>query len=198
MLDASYTWSSSRDQDSNERAIGTGQHLPEDQYNLDAEWGPSSFDIRHKLVASAAVELPFDLLLSAMVTVRSGFPYSAWHNGDLNGDQVDDRAVVEIEPGVYYHYPRHSERQPWFHNTNIRLSKTLRLGKEIEAELLGEVFNLFDNDNLWVGSWRQTLSEGCDSTGDGGWLPCTVIDDFGTAEIPGQPRRYQLGLKLRF
>jgi hypothetical protein len=200
MLDASYTWSRSRDQDSNERSTSLSRHLPEDQCDLDADWGPSDFDARHNFVASATVELPWDFMVSAMVKVRSGFPYTALHDYDLNGDGYDnnERAVIEVEPGVYYHYSRNTERQPWSRTVNLGLSKVIRLGGEYTLEIIGQVFNLFDSANWWTSRAHRILSGGCHFDGDGEWVPCTTYDDFGETDIPGDPRHFQLGLRLRF
>jgi hypothetical protein len=195
-LDASYTWSRSRDQNSNERAVSL-RSAPEDQYDLSADWGPSNHDVTHKIVLSGGSRLPWGFMVSGMVMIRSGFPYSARHFDDLNRDGwwVNERAVVEVEPGVYSHYPRNSERQPCYRTVNLRLSKTFNLPGAWEAELIGEVFNLLDADNWWT--TNTTLSSGC-YYDDGEWVPCSTEDDFGEPNIPGDPRSYQLGLKLRF
>jgi hypothetical protein len=199
LLDASYTWSESRDQDSNERSTSGSFHYPEDQYNLGNEWGPSDFDVRHKLVVSAAVELPWDLMASGMVVIRSGLPYTAFHWGDPNRDgNFTDRAIVEVEPGVFTHYARNTERQPSYRNMNLRLSKTFSPGGGFELELLAEVFNLLDSDNTWVGSDNQVLAAGCFYDSSGAWQACETWDTFGEPNIPGDPRTFQLGFKLRF
>ena len=54
---ATYTWARSRD---NASTIGGGGTVvAQDDRNLEAEWGLSSFDRRHQLAADAVVELPF-------------------------------------------------------------------------------------------------------------------------------------------
>jgi hypothetical protein len=189
-LDASYTWSSIRDNGSNQRSGYRYDHFAEDQYDIDADWGPANFDIRHKIVVSGGGYLPYGFMVSGYVFARSGFPYSAGHWNDLNGDGLweSERSVIETEPGVYYHYHRNTFRQPWFTTTK----KSFRLGRGAEFELIGEVFNLFDHANWFTTNWR--LSWGCRFEGD----TCGIRDDFGELNYPGSPREYQLGLRLRF
>ncbi len=187
MLNASYTYSRARDNDSNERSVSSSSSFPEDQYNLDGEWGPSNYDVKHKFVASATVLLPYDITWSTIVFIRSGFPFTAEGYPDLNHDRYyNDRATVEVEPGVWYHYPRNSFRQPWFHKVDMRFSKTFKLFGDYELELIAEVFNLFDNEN-----WRTTRTELVNRYGE-------IRDDFGAKTDPGDPRQYQVGLKFRF
>ncbi len=35
--------------------MSSSSDYPEDQYNLQADWGPSNFDVRHKFVVSATL-----------------------------------------------------------------------------------------------------------------------------------------------
>jgi len=198
-LDASYTWSDIRDNGSNQRSLTRGFRFPEDQYDIEADWGPANFDVRHKIVVSGGVYLPYGFMVSGYVFARSGFPYSAYHWSDLNGDGYteSERSVIETEDGGYYHYPRNTFRQPWFTTTNLRLSKSFRLGRGTELELIGEVFNLLDTANWYTTRWN--LSWGCYfSSWDGSWRPCGIDEDFGELNWPGRPRQYQLGLRLRF
>ena len=187
-LDASYTWADAKDHDSNERSTSSSSGFPEDQYNLDAGWGPSNFDVEHKFVASFSYQLPFNFLVSAIGYWRSGYPYSARDNRDNNGDSYrNERALLEVSDGVYQHWDRNTERQPSAKNLDLRLSWTTRLGSTFELELIGEVFNVTDAANWYVSSSNQTLSY----YGD-------IDEDFGVPDQVGLPRRYQVGAKFRF
>ncbi len=188
MFDASYTWSQARDEDSNERSVSSSGNYPEDQYNLHAEWGPSDFDVEHKFVASATYELPYDFLVSAIVFMRSGFPYSALDQRDNNNDGYDrnERAVVEVSPGVFYHYGRNTFNQPWVYNMDLRLSKTFSFGNSMGLELMAEVFNVFNNDN-----WRTTEDTLVNWAGE-------IDEDFGEKDRAGSPRQVQAGVKFSF
>jgi outer membrane receptor protein involved in Fe transport len=181
-LDASYTWSDAKDNDSNERSVSSSSDYADDQYNLDADWGPSNFDSTHKLVASFAWQLPANFLVSAIGTYRTGFPYSALDDRDLNTDGYvnNERAVIETSPGVYYHIPRNEYRQPDFKTLDLRLTWTARFGRNLELELIGEVFNALNNDN-----WITTEHDLVNSDG-------SLDEDFGELDIPGLPRRKQV------
>jgi hypothetical protein len=89
---------------------------------------------------------------------------------------------------VFYHYPRNTERQPSAKNLDMRLSWTARLGNSLELELIGEVFNVFNEDNLYSSSSRKEL---IDDDGE-------ISSRFGQLNQAGDPRRYQLGAKFRF
>ena len=186
MLDASYTWAEAKDNDSNERSVSSSSDYAEDQFNLDGDWGPSNFDIEHKFVASATYELPYGIMLSGILQIRSGFPYTAFDGNDVNGDGYrNDRALLEVSDGVYVHYARNTENQPWQRKLDLRLSKTFSIA-DYELELIADIFNVTDAENWYTTSTRLTR--------DGE----IYYDDFGEDDEPGDPRSYQLGLRFRF
>ncbi len=198
-FNASYTYARARDNDSNERSVSSSGDYPEDQYNLNADWGPSNYDIKHRFVASGTVTLPYDFVLSAIVTIRSGFPFTATGYPDLNKDAFyNDHATVQLSDGTWYHYPRNSFRQRWYHNMDLRVTKIFRIFGDYELEVIAECFNVFNNDNWYVNSSNQQLV--VNNAGD---LNPTfgLVKDPSTGEAigsPGQPRQYQVGLKFRF
>jgi hypothetical protein len=188
-LEVSYTWSDARDNDSNERSVSTSSNFPEDQYDLDNDWGPSNFDVRHKLVASLVWQLPLDLQLGVIGVYRTGFPYSALDARDNNNDTYrNERALVETSPGVWSHADRNAERQPSVTNVDLRLSWTADLGWGLGLELMGEVFNVTNEANWYVAGANRVLVER-----DG-----SINEDFGVANSVGPPRRFQIGARLRF
>jgi hypothetical protein len=186
-FDASYTWAEGKDTDSNERSTSTSSDYMEDQYDPQNEWGPSNWDIEHKFVASMSWRLPLNFMVSAIAYYRSGYPYSALIDDDVNGDRYyNDRALVETSPGVYTHYARNTERQPSAKNLDLRLSWTARLGGNFELEIIGEAFNLTKESNPYTTRFDLVDDEG------------EIDDSFGELSRVGDPRRYQLGAKLRF
>ena len=187
-IDASYTWSDAKDNDSNERSVSSSSDYPDDQYNLGADWGPSAFDSTHKFVASFAWQLPANFMVTAIGLYRTGFPYSAFDDRDLNTDGYvnNERAVVEVSDGVYQHYKRNTFRQPDFKTLDLRLSWTARFGRNLELELIGEVFNVLGADNYYTTEFDLVNSDG------------SFDEDFGELNEAGSPRRYQFGAKFRF
>ena len=186
-LDASYTWSDAKDNDSNERSVSSSTDFAEDQYNLDGDWGPSAFDVEHRIVASVGWQLPLNFMVSAVGTYQTGYRFTALDGRDNNGDfYFNDRALVETSPGVYEHYARNTFTQPDRKNIDMRLSWTARFGGDFELEFIGEVFNVLDEENFWSSTDRLVESDG------------TINPDFNEITNAGLPRRYQLGAKLRF
>ena len=159
-----------------------------DQFNLDVDWGPSNFDVQHKFVLSGTYQLPWDMMVSGILFIRSGFPYSAMGATDWNGDGYsrNERALIETSPDVWFRYSRNTFRQEYFRNLDLRLSKIFRFGRDLELEIIGEVFNVTNEEN-WYGAETELVNR----YGE-------IQDDFGESRYPGDPRGYQLGLKFRF
>jgi hypothetical protein len=61
---------------------------PMDPYNLRAEWGPSSSDMRHIAVIGTRVMLPLKLSVLPYFLATSGRPYTITSGRDLNGDTI--------------------------------------------------------------------------------------------------------------
>lgn len=187
MFDASYTYSKWRDNNSNERTVSVGAYgAGEDHLNIMGNWGPGDFDTTHKFVFSAVVLLPFDVQLSTIATVRSGYPFTPTDGRDLNNDSyTGDRAYWE---GV--HYGRNSFRQPYYRNVDLRLAKIFRFGGHYELEVLGEVFNLFNSSNFRTSITQLVLYDRTRQV-------ASRNPDFARANLSGLPRQYQVGLKFR-
>lgn len=87
--------------------------LPADSRDPDAEWGPASYDIRHRLYAYVSMRLPVGVRASLSGNLMSGAPYSIRTGFDDNGDTVfNDRPA-----GV----GRNSARGTWRRNVDLRL-----------------------------------------------------------------------------
>jgi Carboxypeptidase regulatory-like domain/TonB dependent receptor-like, beta-barrel len=81
---ASYTWSKSLDDASAFLATDGDDNTPQDSRNVAAEWGPSDFDVRHRLVLTATYDLPAvgdspflrDWQVSAVFSAQAGRPFT--------------------------------------------------------------------------------------------------------------------------
>jgi hypothetical protein len=94
--------------------------LPADNFDLDAEWGPSPQDARHRVFAIAGFGLPksFRVMLNSQFT--SALPYNIITGLDANGDgQTNDRPA-----GV----GRNSARGAASWNLNARVSRAFFFG----------------------------------------------------------------------
>lgn len=90
----SYTWSRSMDHGSEVFAVANTFNILSNNRDFDVDWGRSTYDVPHRLVASGTVELPFGRdrrwldrggvvnalvggwRLSGIFTIQSGFPFT--------------------------------------------------------------------------------------------------------------------------
>ena len=115
---------------------------------LSAEWGRASNDVRHRVMLMGSLTLPGDVRLSPFVIASSGGPFNITVGRDLNGDTVfSDRpayATDPNQPGVVDTpwglldpspragatlVPRNLGEAPGFVSVNLRVSRTIRLGR---------------------------------------------------------------------
>ena len=81
---AAYTWGRSLDDASAFLQSDGNDNTPQDARNPGAEWGPSDFDVRHRLSLAALYSLPAGIRsawlrnwhFSALVAVQSGYPFT--------------------------------------------------------------------------------------------------------------------------
>lgn len=76
---------------------------PENQFK-EGEWGPTRLDERHRFVASAVLEMPFDVQLAPIVQYASARPYSLNTGFDIDGDGLAtlDRLCVGVDPAAAF------------------------------------------------------------------------------------------------
>ena len=123
------------------------------QLDLRAERGLSSFDQRHKLVVYGTVETPFeagrsswqtvlsDIRLSTIVRANSGRPFNLLVGADLNGDR---HSTTDRPPFA----GRNTGLGPSFWTIDMRLSKRIRLHERAQLELVAEGFNMLNRLNF--------------------------------------------------
>lgn len=135
-------------------------------------FGPLNTDAEHRVTLSGLWRGPWDINLSGMFRYRSALPYSRFAAQDLNGD------------GFAYDFPGqlgvNSERGDSFSQLDLRLSKEFSFADAFSIELIGEVFNVFNEDNPAV----------FDRTG--------TPNAFAGDPLQGEQQLAQLGLRLRF
>jgi hypothetical protein len=93
----------------------------QNQYYWRSEWGPSSFDTRHRLVSNLNLRLPKDTSLSFLIIANAGRPYSLTTGRDNNGDQTTNDRPAGI--------PRNSLTGPGSYNVNANFTKIFPLRK---------------------------------------------------------------------
>jgi hypothetical protein len=94
--------------------------LPSDSTNPDADWGPASMDIRHRLFFMFNTPLPYAIRASMQAQYSSAPPYTIITGVDNNGDTTfNDRPA-----GV----GRNSARGASQWNVNMRVNRSINLG----------------------------------------------------------------------
>ena len=126
--------------------------LPANPYDLTGEWGPNSFDVRHRVFVGGMVNAPWRVSFSPFFTANSGQPFNILSGIDLNGDtELNDRPSFASDltlPGVSLTdwgpfnriplageqiIPRNYGRGPGQVSLNVRLSRTWGFGSRGES-----------------------------------------------------------------
>ncbi len=154
---AAYTYSSTKDDRPDQTMVVVGADDAKGlQNNLDirSDWGRSDLDVRHRFVFSPLYQigkvktdnefaraLLSDWTFSGIITLQSGFPYSAFIAGDANrdGNPSTDRV-----PGT----ERNQFTTPSVYIFDTRVTRTLYFGEKYRLNLVAEAFNLFNRSNL--------------------------------------------------
>ena len=125
--------------------------FPAYSYDLDSEFGRSSFDIRHNLVVGGNFTLPWGISASPFIIASSGRPFNITKGSDINGDlQFTERptfgglAAACTRWGLTRSYcdvagedpnaiiPRNFGEAPGYFSVNLRIGKTFGFGKSVE------------------------------------------------------------------
>ena len=155
-----------------ERDTEDWEFFAADQRDYDAERGPSSSDVRHRLSANINVDLPLGVRLSTVLTAQSALPYNITTGTD---DNRDGEPGTDRPAGV----GRNSAREANFWQLDARVSKLIMSGPR-QVELLVEAFNLANRRN-----WSEF---------DGNLSSTT----FGRPTDATPPRQVQVGIRVSF
>lgn len=123
--------------------------FPSNQYDIAADYGRSSFDVRNRIFFGGSVSMPYGFRLSPFMIFNSGNPYNVIIGRDLNGDSIfNDRpafaanisvsclsptAACHYDPapaGAYTPVPINYLTGPDHFVLNLRLAKTFGFGPE--------------------------------------------------------------------
>jgi len=192
--------------------------LPSDSTNPNADWGPSSIDIRHRVFLMANTPLLDGLRASVQAQYSSAPPYSITTGLDNNGDTVfNDRPV-----GV----GRNSARGASQWNVNFRLNRSFSLGGLLDGPVMlgapppppppatnaqrgpgggagegggGPQIMMMDgaNSRYRLDLYVQVFNM-FNTTNLNGFIGNQLSPYFGTATSAAPPRRVELGLSISF
>jgi outer membrane receptor protein involved in Fe transport len=177
---ASYTLSEATSNASLRAVDEFGEYDPIDQFNAfgDPE-NPTRSDFRHRVTASAVWSPAWGLTIAPIFRYKSAQAYNIITGVDNNRDGTNR----DLPPGVT---TLNSGRGADFSQLDIRVSKRIRLGNRAGFELIGEGFNVFNNDN--PNTYVASMTSG--SFGK----PQRFAGDFRQSE----QRLFQLGVRLEF
>jgi Carboxypeptidase regulatory-like domain len=185
-------------------------NFPQDSANLDAEWGRSSFDVRHRFSVSFSYDLPFQFTVAGIVAMQSGRPFTVALLPEVDnsntgrsslGFGANDRpnvsgsaAVNNPGPnqwfntaafsmpafGTFGNAGRNLLEGPGYQNVNVAVLKQISLPGRSRLQLRAEAFNLLNRTNFD--------------------LPDNFFGSstFGRILSAGAPRHIQFGARLMF
>ena len=163
--------------------------------------GRSDLDIRNRFVLSPVYEIGLvqkdnafakhllsNWTFSGIITVQSGFAYSAMIAGDANrdGNPSTDRV-----PGT----KRNGFTTPRIYVFDTRVTKAFKFGENYSLSFLGEAFNLFNRSNI------ATVNTGLYGIASSSALVLTnpaPSTPFGGARTFLGERQIQLGVRFKF
>lgn len=139
---AFYTLSWDKSDDDNERDPFTLQYAK--VTDLDAEYGYSNRDQRHRFNAIVLWKAPFEINVNARYSYRSAQPKSLTATG-ADAVSPSDSARIRADGSVVERNTGRKDNQ--FSSLDLRLSRPFQLGG-VTVEPIAEVFNLFNSKNL--------------------------------------------------
>jgi carboxypeptidase family protein len=205
-LNAHYTFSKSIDEVTDYNSDFSAQN----PLNLRLDRALSSFDQRHRFVASGVIQSPFenqiarDWLLSPIFVAQSGRPFNLLLGYDANndGNPQSDR------PGLA---GRNTGRGEAFYSFDLRLARRFFVRESRYVEFTVEGFNLFNRVNFQ--GINNVIGGACVNNGlpapcTAGATPLTNFDMRGRSDqkptaplgftSASDPRQLQFGVRLNF
>jgi hypothetical protein len=186
---------------------GAGGTTIADFYHPEWDDGPGSQDRRHTVVASGAIQLPWDMTLGAVWNYRSSRPFGARAGLDLNRDGAAVNTAGDWVPGTTRNVfnrgddttylalvntwraqngrapiPENQLMTDEFQRFDVRVSKQVSLGGGLRAELIAQVLNLFGTDSFGPGATP--------------WQMNALSPVFGTLNAVHPRQQGELGIKV--
>jgi hypothetical protein len=169
--------------------------------DINADYGRSDLDIRHRFVFSPVYEigrvakdnavasaLLSNWTFSGIATLQSGFAYSATITGDANRD---GNSATDRVPGT----ARNGFTTPNIYVFDTRATKSFKFGEKYNLSLVAEAFNLFNRSNIaTVNTGRYTIANSSATV----FTNPALSTPFGFARTFLGERQIQLAAKFRF
>jgi hypothetical protein len=204
-----YTIGSSKDNTSEQLTTQGSNAFPQDSRNFDAWYGPSDYDVRHRVSANFVVDLPLgqnmfarDWVYSGIYAWRSGRPFTVNQSnnnvgqsmtglpnvsGDTGGPETVDQwfniaAFQPVPSGTFGNEQRNRLTGPSYQSFDMTLQRLIKLKGQMNVTLRWDVFNLFNTTNF--GLPNRNISD---------------ASTFGTiSSLAGDARVMQLAVRFTF
>lgn len=127
--------------------------FPANSYNLTTEYGRSTFDVRHRLTLTGAIDTRWGISLFPLIIASTGTPFNITTGSDNNADSLfTDRPAFATVPGTAsvkstpfgvfnlaplpgaQIIPRNYGDGPGYFSVNLRVAKTFGFGGESKAK----------------------------------------------------------------
>ena len=172
--------------------------LPSDNYNLNADRGVSSSDVRHQLWSSFSWTIMKRLRYSANTSIRSPRPYTITTGFDDNNDTVFNDRPQGVE--------RNSERGAWSINVGSSLSWTYAFGNVKKPEsrrggvviVSGGVAPVFNNKKKYSLQFSVNSQNIINKTNFSRYVGVQTSPFFRRPVSAGAPRSIAFGIRFGF
>ncbi len=208
---ANYTWAHALDFGQNESTFSDTNDLFS-PFNLQADYGNSIYDVRHRFVINAVANSPWkktgwlgyitnDWTLAPIFQFQTGLPFSLGTSGSAPG-QFSGGGGVNGSNGAFRidAIGRNTFRFPSTYVQDLRLSKTIKVQERYSVELMADVFNLANHTNVTgVTTLGYSVATGTVATPSGNVTcstaaPCLNFNTSGPTPVSGAPFTPQIGV----
>ena len=170
-----YTLGKSQDNASEQLTTQGSNAFPQDSRDVTNWYGPSDYDVRHRLSANFVWGLPLgnnialrDWTVSGIYTAHTGHPFTVNQSnnnvgtnmtglpnqvGDPRGPQTvaqwfNTSAFQPVPSGTFGNEVRNQLTGPGFQNMDVTIQKQIRLASGVGVTLRWDIFNLFNTVNF--------------------------------------------------
>jgi hypothetical protein len=154
---------------------------PIDPFDLNKDWSRSDDDQRHRLVLNGVANV-YGFQVSGLLQYYSSLPF----NITSGVTTVQGTAGRPIVNGAFI--DRNAGEGPDFFSLGARVSRAFKVAGRVQVEGLAEGFNLTNRQN----------NVAINGNFGSGAYPAAPLPAFGQVTAVGEPRSFQLAVRMRF
>jgi hypothetical protein len=154
---------------------------PIDPFDLNKDWGRSDDDQRHRLVLNGVANV-YGFQVSGLLQYYSSLPF----NITSGVTTIQGTAGRPIVNGAFI--DRNAGEGPDFVSLNARVSRSFTIGGRVRLEGVVEAFNVTNRQN----------NVAINGNFGSGAYPANPSPAFGQITAVGDPRSFQLAMRVRF